>query len=328
MSDTSQKLYLTSTDSNEILVSSYLTKKPTLNSTSLVKGKHATNIKDTHVSNASVEATPPSHHWFLKSGSHKYWCVLRRNQLSYYKDKTERKAVSVIPSSDVLNYRTLEEKGELDIYTKKKTFRFKTESRNTLKQWKDALDVFMGQEPVADVIDGAKRSNSNGTYEGIEDEDEDEDDYDVICETDVDRGTGIQLSASDVTSINNGISEEDKMFYEMYSPQTTPVHLIQSGVLYGRVKKHLGRKKWKKFKAVLDNRTLILQSMSSGKTIKEINLNKVIDCVEVEKTKDDICFAIITYDERLKFRALNEREIIEWIINLKSCVLVRKKAAK
>ncbi|SCW01307.1 LAFE_0D09692g1_1 [Lachancea fermentati] len=321
-----KQLYSTIEFSSDVLVSSYLLKKSSSHVASVVPAKHSYHADPQ--SSAAATPTEPSgsHHWFLKGGnSQKYWCVLRRGQLSYYKDKSERKAVNVIPPDGILNFRVLPEELRLDIYTTDRTLQFKADNEDVLLRWKNGLQEFLNKKkpsPKTTSKDPAKAAVQDNEIENEDEmvDDDNDEDYEIISEVDLKQ----KRNSTDSARVIHKIPEEDKEFYAMYNP-TAPMHVIQSGILYGRVKKRLGRKSWKKFKVTLNNEALLIKSASSGRSIKTITLDRVVDCVEVEGDNCYTCFAVITFEERLKFRALNEKETVDWIINLKSCVLARKK---
>ena len=58
-------------------------------------------------------------------------------------------------------------------------------------------------------------------------------------------------------------------------------------------------------------------------------MDKIIDCIELDNNSkmknDDTNFALITFDERLSFKAANDQDMVDWIINFKSGILIRKK---
>ncbi|AMD18795.1 HBL107Cp [Eremothecium sinecaudum] len=319
---------------NEVVMSSFLIKRPTLSTSSLDEQNEATY-------------NYPHHHNLTWKISHKYWCVLRKIQFSYYKDETERKPERVIPITDVLNCRVYEGT-KMDLYTRDKTLRFEADDPSVIQMWDKALRSLIngdanypGPETGIDGIRSpefeteAKNANAPDDIQqhgvGLDDEEEDEDEddgFDVVCETDAEATRRPPTAkdgakTTDICSINNGgVLEEDKEFYESYNPKKDE-QLIQSGLLYGQVRNSIRRKRWKSFKGELTNRQLRLVSPTTDKIYASINLDDVVDCVELDKS--DPCFALIVTSLRLKFKAKNDDEMIDWIINIKSSVLVREK---
>ncbi|CAR24257.1 Opy1p [Lachancea thermotolerans CBS 6340] len=317
--DQNEDLKLLYTDTqhfNDVLISSFLFKK---SSSSAATNKLASDHKQSAPGTSSPDIGG-SHHWFMRGGFHKYWCVLRRGQFSYYKDKNERKPVDVIPADQVLDFRVRMDEYRLDFYTKQKTISFGSESQEVLRGWDAALQEFVSDRRRSSlpmrIYDSGNDENDNECI--CEDDD---DDFEILSEAqpqdpEKERDRNVWSSFK--------VPDEDREFYAIYNPEQ-PKRVIQTGTLLCRVKKRLGRKTWKRVNAVLENTSLLIESVSSGRLYKKIDLNGVVDCVEDEKSRYDTGFAVITYDERTKFRAPSEQDTIEWIMNLKSCVLVRKK---
>lgn len=79
----------------------------------------------------------------------------------------------------------------------------------------------------------------------------------------------------------------------------------------------------------LTNNSFSLYSFKTGKMKKSIKLDKIVDCIEIDNSSKnktgDTNFALITFDERLSFKAANDQDMVDWIINFKSGILIRKK---
>ena len=331
------------TDPHEVLVASYLEKKSTLSSKPLSKNKGDT---DTLTESATTYTTTKSNHhrshhhlWWPKHGESSYWCVLRRSQFSYYKTEDEREAVGVIPRAHILSFRTITEELKLLIYTKEKTMRFKVRNQKGLKEWELALNEFLGKsyESGGNSIDKQELPNKEKTNEKYshpisneeEEEEDDDEEYDIL---DSSKKGKMSKTVNTFKDRDDNLSEKyksnpDKEFFKTYNPNS-PEHIILSGAMYALVKTRFNRTKWKKVKADLTNKSFKLYSFKSSKLKRSFNLDKVIDCVEIENIALDTFFALITIDERLEFKALNEEEMVEWIIDIKSTVLIRDKKFK
>lgn len=310
-------LYTDTQHFSDVLISSYLYKKQ---GSTTAPNKLGIDNKSTTAGVSGPSDTANSHHWFAKGGFHSYWCVLRRGQFSYYKDKSERKPVDVIPADQILEFRYLEEEHRLDFYANHKTLSFWSESNEVLRSWNTALQEFVADRRRASLP--MKLYDSENEEVDNESEYDDDDDFEILSE--VARPRNGQSKEPTAERFTFKVPDEDREFYATYSPEL-PHCVIRTGTLFCKVKKRLGRKTWKKVVATLENTRLLIKSVSSAKVYKTVDLNDVVDSVEEVCSHHDTGFAVITYDERLKFRALNERDTIDWIMTLKSCVLVRKK---
>ncbi|CDO93679.1 unnamed protein product [Kluyveromyces dobzhanskii CBS 2104] len=292
-------------DTEDIIYSSYLVKKPTVS-------KSISSTKQLAKSWSS---------WGVKKTkyNHKYWCVLRKTQFSYYKDESERVAEKVIPTQDLLGCRAYGD-NKLDIFSKGMTLRFKSPDADVIRNWVQSVNELL------------PHLNNYGSESDLE-----------IAESDDEQAEGEELdeqggqktrktaqenressSTSDIKSINNGLVEEDKKFFEFYDV-LKPSHLIQSGVIYAKNKRSITGRKWKPYKCELTNTSMKLYSLKTGDCRYSVPMENVVDCIEVD-SKDPL-FAVVTFNQRLKLKANNEDELVDWIINVKSCVMVRNSLA-
>ncbi|QEU60690.1 Opy1 [Kluyveromyces lactis] len=292
-------------DNEEIIYSSYLVKKPTVS-----KSISSTKQLAKNWTNWSVKKT---------KYNHKYWCVLRKTQFSYYKDESERVAEKVIPIQDILGCRAYGD-NKLDIFTKGMTLRFKSPDADVIRSWVQSINELLphlnnyGSESDLEIAESDD--------EQIEGEQADE--HGIQKTTQVVKGNKDTNSTSDIKSVNNGVVEEDKKFFEFYDA-LKPSHLIQSGVIHAKNKRSLTGRKWKSYKCELTNRSLKLYSIKTGDCRYSVPMENVVDCIEVD-SKDPL-FAVITFNQRLKLKANDEDELVDWIINIKSCVMVRNSLA-
>lgn len=286
-------------DNEEIVYSSYLIKKPTVS-----KSISSTKQLATNWTKWSVKKT---------KYNHKYWCVLRKTQFSYYKDESERVAEKVIPIQDVLACRSYDDK--LDIFTKGTTLRFKSSDVEVIRKWVSAINS---------LLPHLNNYGSESDLEIVESDDEQMDEEHEREQTHTKSKPKMVSetinSTSDIQSINNGIFDNDKKFFEFYDP-SRPAHLIQSGVIYAKNKRSITGKKWKPYKCQLTNKGAKLFSIKSGNLRYTIPTERIIDCIEIDSKEP--YFAIVTFNQRLKLRAINDDELVDWIINIKSCVMVR-----
>ncbi|SCV04516.1 LANO_0G10682g1_1 [Lachancea nothofagi CBS 11611] len=355
------QLFTATQHTNDLLIASFLYKRSTTSSKVTIEESITTVSTNDQPETSSTSA----HYKFNKSGYHSYWCVLRRGQFSYYKDRSERKPMDVIPADQILDFRVSEKDLRLNFYTSRKTYYLRAESSEILQDWSRALQEFFADkrrrasraeklpnddgsgaeasedlghddDDNADDDDEFNNNDKSDTYDDNdeldseidnenhsnenENENENDDDFEMVSEV---RPETEKIHSADSRVFP--VPDEDREFYAIYNPEQNPPRLIQESVLYCRVKKRLGRKTWKKVAAHLDSNCLRIASLSSGKTYRDIELAEVVDCIEDESRRCFTGFDVITYDERLKFRALTEQDTIDWIMNLKSCVLARKK---
>ncbi|EDO17252.1 hypothetical protein Kpol_538p12 [Vanderwaltozyma polyspora DSM 70294] len=315
-------------DEQKVLCASYLKKKSTLGSKPLSKNS-ASSIKKTTSNGDNNENSNYQHHhsWWPKHSDTNYWCVLRKNQFSYYKTRDEREAVNVIPKSQILGFRLLKDSRKMLIYTKDKILRFKMSGPELIKHWETAFNQFLEVERNKTIEDTDSSNINNITETHVDDEDEEDDDFDILDgpkHSSVQDNDVIKENNKNIRNIEPSNANPDKQFYETYDPRN-PEHIILKGVIYAYVKTRFNRTKWKKVDGVLSNRSFDIYSVKSSRLKSHIGLDTVIDCVEMENPTLDTMFALVTEQRRLKFRAFNDQEMVDWIIHFKSCVLVRQK---
>lgn len=284
-------------DSEEVLYASYLIKKPTVQKTISSKKDLATNWTN----------------WTIKKTkyNHKYWCVLRKTQFSYYKDELERVAERVIPIQDILACRSYDGTN-LDIFTTGMTLRFKSTDQKVIEKW---VGFFMH------LLPHLNNYGSESDFELGESDDEHEiKDQSMENAADFQNNPESLNEIKSINSVNNGVKEEDKKFFEFYDPSRS-AHLIQSGVIYAKNKRSITGKKWKTYRCELTNKGIKLFSVKSETCRYSIHLEDIVDCIEFDSKEP--YFAVVTLKKRLKFKAANDDELVDWIINLKSCVMVR-----
>ncbi|CDR46744.1 CYFA0S25e01596g1_1 [Cyberlindnera fabianii] len=108
-----------------------------------------------------------SHSW------QKRWCVLRRNQLAYYKDSKEYKASRVIPAQDILSFSEIPDsnKWHFIVVTSYRVFHLRAQDKETYLKWAQALDQVVRSN---EQVEGRDRENSSLQHE-VYDDDDDED---------------------------------------------------------------------------------------------------------------------------------------------------------
>ncbi|CEP61561.1 Opy1p LALA0_S03e05622g [Lachancea lanzarotensis] len=355
MADHDTRLLYTATEHlNDVLVSSFLFKR-SYGTSGKIAVQEPVNLGSESTNGHHGKAVVTTQHKFNKSKYHEYWCVLRRGQFSYYKDKSERKAIDVIPAEEILGFRPNEKELLFDFYTIRKTYYLRADSPKVFKDWDYALKEFFADRRlhatskmelllehttkgeskprVLEAGDHDEEDENDDEHDENDENDENDDENDENDENDDDfQILSEARQPSPTTYIRRSpsrsvpVPDEDREFYAIFSPTQVPPRSIQKGVLYCRIKKRLGRRAWKKVSATLDSSSLYISSISSGKLYWRIHLDKVVDAIEDEKNRRCFTgFAIITFDERLKFRAMSEQESIDWIMNLKSCVVARRK---
>lgn len=322
-------------EDNQVLISSNLTKK------SYASTKDAAKSKLPH---RRPSVGSPPRHWWWPSGDHVYWCVLRKGQFSYYKTKDEREAADVLPRFEVLNYRVMRDLLIFSLYTKDKTLSFKAENLALLDEWVRALDEFLickDEGDSAKSIEGTVIKKNPSQPHKMESDMSSEDEavfFDTEFGLHVMDACNDRTERSKVISFNNQLCscamedigagyENDIEFYKLYDPRNAE-QIVRQGILYARVKTHFNRVRWKKFRAILTNRTFKLCSLKSEKLKKSISLDKVVDCVEIEDTHLDTLFALVLTDERLKFCSMDDNQVVDWIIAFKCSMLVRRKLSR
>lgn len=310
-------------DSQQVLVSSYLKKKSTLSSTALSK-KVESDEYEKHKRGPYGHIHPPHLRW-PRHGDHVYWCVLRRGQFSYYKTKDEREAVNVLLRKEILNYRVQISDRSILLYTRDKTLRFKCENE-LLPKWEAGLKEFFGEKKLkVDTSNNNSSGNENDAENDdyLEDEDEEEEgELDLEFEQ-----TTPATPEEPHPVLDRKLSEEDKEFFNTYDPNK-PEHIIMSDTLFARIKTRFNRRKWKKFKVELTNRYLKFYSIKTENLKNQLDLINVVDCVEYESKDLDPVFSLISVNHRIKFKALSEQKMIDWIVNIKSVILASRKLIK
>lgn len=317
-------------EANEVLISSFLNKKGS------VSTRYPIRVKQTDMK----KGTPLAHaHWWWPNSDHIYWCVLRKGQFSYYKTKDEREAIDVLRRSQILNYRVIPELIIFNLYTKDKTLSFGAESVELLERWTRALDEFLKFNDGMDFCNRKIEGNVVAPHKSIEFDRSSEDE----CEAAVfDTAFGLAVIDKDpsfqkakIASFKDGYDncnkddtvesyESDTEFYKVYDPNNTE-RIVYSGELCVRVKTRINRTRWKKFKGILTNRTFRLCSIKTGRVKKEISLDTLIDCVEIEDSPLDTLFALVFADERLEFCSSDGNQVVDWIIAFKCGMLARRK---
>ncbi|CAI4055520.1 hypothetical protein SKDZ_02G2370 [Saccharomyces kudriavzevii ZP591] len=308
---------------HEVLMASNLIKKPSTSQNKIPATQSSPSNNGDADGGVQHYHQHHRHLWWPRTTDHHYWCVLRKNQFAYYKTQDEREAISVIPRFNVLSFKISELDGILTVYTPSKDLIFKFPrgqnekiDKELMHNWKIALEKFLS----------SPSGNESVTTGSDYDEDEDEDDLIVVDEK---AGPSSSKHSCSLT-MDEQPSREDKEFYRMFDPKNAE-HQVCSGILYTKVKKKklFNRAKWQKFNVELTNTSFNLYSFKTGKLKKSIKLNKIIDCIELDNNprnkSDDMNFALITFDERLSFKAANDQDMVDWIINFKSGILIRKK---
>ena len=170
----------------------------------------------------------------LPHKKHVLWCVLRRNQFSYYKDEQEREALYVVPGDMILNLKVQKEDGTLSLYSTDTTLTFRFLEHTTQEKWVKAIDEFMRCKRESE------EAGSDSDDEKISMDDKD------ICENEEDR------RRSEITVEESPGHDEE--FYTTFDPSTKE-HCIKKGTISVRVKRvRFNRKKWKLFRVELTNR--------------------------------------------------------------------------
>lgn len=310
---------------HEILMASNLIKKPST-SQNKTPTAQASPGNDGNADNVTLP-TQHIHHTILICGGRGQQVTIigvsEEKQFAYYKTQDEREAISVIPRFEILNFKISELDGILIVYTPSKDLMFKfppgqneQTDKELMHDWKIALEKFLSSPS------GSESVTTGSDY----DEDEEEDDLIVVDEK---AGPSSRKHSCTLT-MDEQLSHEDKKFYRMFDPRN-PEHQVCSGILFTKVKKKklFNRAKWQKFNVELTNNSFSLYSFKTGKMKKSIKLDKIVDCIEIDNSSKnktgDTNFALITFDERLSFKAANDQDMVDWIINFKSGILIRKK---
>lgn len=143
-------------------------------------------------------------HWKKK------WLVLRKCQLSYYKDSREHKPLKVYNASKLLSFNIIPDhhKNHLAIYTTNKVLHFKTDDERLFNQWKEALHEFFHL-----------KDNTNDADE--------EDDEDFEDSEDIFRNTSTQQDLEE-DNTENSPYEGSLSSSNLQPPPTLPIHSIQN----------------------------------------------------------------------------------------------------
>lgn len=320
-------------EADRVLISSFLKKKGYVSSTDPIKVKQPYSYTD----------SPPTHvHWWWPSGDHVYWCVLRKGQFSYYKTKDEREAVDVLPRFQVLSYRVIPERMIFNLYTRDKTLSFRAESAELLERWVKALEEFIKDEDNNDCCHEEIEETVMSPQRRFESDVSSEEECEAVV---FDTAFGLAILDTDprlgeakIANFKDAYGHCDKddvvagykndlEFYKLYDPRNSE-RIVRTGELYAKVKTRFNRSRWKKFRATLTNKAFRLWSVKTGKLRKEISLDKLVDCVEIEDSMLDTLFALVLTDERLKFCSRDDNQVVDWIIAFKCGMLARRKICR
>lgn len=90
----------------------------------------------------------------------KKWVVLRKCQLSYYKDSKEYKPLKVYHGEDLLSFSIIPDhtKNHFALYTSNKVLHFRAPDETTFHQWVDTLNEYFNSQENEDDRYTASRS--------------------------------------------------------------------------------------------------------------------------------------------------------------------------
>lgn len=228
-----------------------------------------------------------SHQWQKK------WFVLRRNQLSYYKDSKEYKALKVLPINTILSINEIPDhhKFHFILVTNERIFHLKAPDEQTHDNWIANFNSLINQVPKEVFEQPPEIPDFSGTDDNFTSDD-----------------------------------EEDTITFNSLAA-TSPDHIVGKGNIY-RLKKRYNQ--WKKYYLILTNHFLFFfkseKDVELNKIYKKINVNSILDVIELDalsKTKLH-CMLIITPLKRIRFCAESEEELTKWLVYLKALINVRE----
>lgn len=323
---------VTSVNEHEILVSSYLLKRN------------------------------KSHNWQKK------WFVLRRNQLSYYKDSKEYKASKVIHIGDILSFSKIPDNhsNHFIIVTNERIYHLRTSDSKELDQWTEALDHVIKRNEneekqlVEDINLFRPRKISENLIikdarEGSATEEDLTHDVQQMNFSGTDDAFTSGLSDSSISHQNQSTSSFHHQVANFPTPipeegvpetfkdnldqeaqynslsSDSPEHVIDKGYLL-RLKKRYNQ--WKRYYIILTNKYIYfyksIKEYETHKVYKKIDLDDLIDVVELDPlSKSKVyCMLIITPMKRIRFCAESEEELTKWLVLLKTIIKTRKSTSK
>lgn len=299
-----------------------------------------------------------SHNWQKK------WFVLRRNQLSYYKDSKEYKASKVIPIGDILSFTKIPDNHShhFIIVTNERIYHLRALDSSDFTKWREQLEMILKINEIeqkqlveSDNFFRPRKISENLVIKDAKSESVDDLNHEIqnlnFSGTDDNFTSGLSDGGggSGSLGITNhstqsfhhnqlpppipegeeaelSFTQDQENYYNSLSPES-PEHLIDKGYLL-RLKKRYNQ--WKRYYIMLTNKFLYfyktIKDYESGKAYKKINLDDLIDVVELDPlSKSKVyCMLIITPMKRIRFCASNEEELTKWLVLLKTIVKTRK----
>lgn len=289
-----------------------------------------------------------SHNWQKK------WFVLRRNQLSYYKDSKEYKASKVIPIGDILSFTKIPDNhpNHFIIVTNERIYHLRSVDSGDFNKWIEALDqvlkineqeeeemvgannIFKPRKISDNLIIKDAKTNSiedlNHDIQQLNFSGTDDNFTSGLSDGGVSCPTHYNHSTSSFHPLPPPIPEEEVLAEQaQYNSlaSDSPEHVIDKGYLL-RLRKRYNQ--WKRYYIILTNRYLYFYKSSrdsehTDKYYKRIDLSELIDVVELDPlSKSKIyCMLLITPMKRIRFCAENEDELTKWLVLLKTIIKTR-----
>lgn len=257
-----------------------------------------------------------SHNWQKK------WFVLRRNQLSYYKDSKEYKASKVIPIADILSFSKIPDNHShhFIIVTNERIYHLRALDSAEFTQWQEQLDMILKINEIeqkelveSDNFFRPRKISENLVIKDAKEGSVEDLNHDIqnlnFSGTDDNFTSGLsdgggagslgitnhstqsfhlnQLpppipEAEESETAFTQEQEQEQQNYNSLSPES-PEHLIDKGYLL-RLKKRYNQ--WKRYYIILTNKYLYfyktIKDYETGKVYKRINLDDLIDVVELD----------------------------------------------
>ncbi|CAI5760026.1 unnamed protein product [Candida verbasci] len=268
----------------------------------------------------------------------KKWVVLRKCQLSYYKDSREHQPLKVYNKTNLLSYSKIENKKfhnyHFAIYTHKKTLHFKTSDLKTYENWLQQLRVFFNnEENQGQIISDASSISStehlptehlpihsinNSNLMKLE-----------SCTSDDDFSSGnttFQTPTNGNKFVKLDIPKEidEERYYE--NGENNREFLIEKGYVEVSSKKY--NQNWKRLYLLLSNLNLyFFKSENSNEVYKMFDIDNINDVIEIDQLSKNRqwCLLIITSQKRIRLSLKDEEELTKWLSGLKVAIMNNRK---
>lgn len=261
----------------------------------------------------------------------KRWIVLRNCQLSYYKDKSEHKAIKVYPNSEILSVSEVKgnHKFHFAIYTSKKVIHFRAENELEMQRWileiKKILDERIttadcqaAKEPKEALGDGRRGADTDARFETPSHLSRHNSTIEYSGNEDIYLSSGVSDSSLHNFNPPPVISEENEN--DAAKDATPGEEYIHEGSLL-RLRKRYNQ--WKRIYVVLTNKNMnIFKRQNDVHPYKRLLVKDIVDVIEIDplSSSKKWCILIITPSKRIRFCCTSEDEMTQWLASFKTLV--------